>query len=102
MAKISLINEVPLELLKSFLKIEEEGFSLSIKVKPNSSKEKLSVSAEGELLLSVRGAALEGAANARVVELLSELLVVPKSKIQIISGHKSRLKRLLFRTQPLR
>ncbi len=101
MAKIPLLNEVPLELLRDFFSSDERGLLITLKIKPNATKEKLTLSDAGELLLSVRGVALEGAANARVVEIVSELFRVPKSKIEIASGHKSRVKRLLFREQKL-
>lgn len=95
MAKI-IPNEVPKETLKTFFRVEKQGLGLVIKVKPNSSREKLCLSPTGELMLHVRDAALEGAANTRVVELLSQIVSIPKSKIEIIAGHTSRIKRILF------
>ena len=96
MAKIHLINEVPIELLIKFLNSDDRGVIITIKVKPNSSKEKLSLSGDGRLLLSVSGAAIKGMANMRVMELLSDLFVVPKTKIEILSGHKSKINRILI------
>ncbi len=95
MAKI-IPNEVPKEILKTFFRVEKQGLGLVLKVKPNSSREKLYLSNTGELVLNVRDAALEGAANLRVVEILSYILSIPKSKIEIVAGHASRTKRILL------
>lgn len=47
----------------------------------------------GELLVYVREPAVEGKANVAVIELLAKYFNIPKSSIQLISGHKSKLKR---------
>ncbi|MCA9507117.1 MAG: DUF167 domain-containing protein [Myxococcales bacterium] len=91
-----ILNELSTSVLKDFFKTEKQGVSLTIKIKPNAFVEKLSLSSTQELLLSVRATASKGEANTRVIEVLSELLSIPKSRIEIISGHTSRIKRLLF------
>lgn len=49
----------------------------------------------GALKVSVTAAPAAGAANERLIEVLSDALDVPKSRIAIASGFKSRSKRLV-------
>lgn len=46
----------------------------------------------GELIVYVRQAAVEGKANAAVVELLAAYFKVPRSAVQIVHGVKSKRK----------
>ena len=48
---------------------------------------------DGSLLVYVREPAIDGKANQAVINLLAEHLSVPKSKIQMVAGRTSRLKR---------
>lgn len=67
--------------------------TIIVRVKPGSKKGPLvQTSLTGELLVYVREPAVEGKANEAVVELLAKYFEVPKSHVQIISGHKSRQK----------
>ena len=62
-------------------------------IKPNSKKgpivEKLD---DGSLMVYVREMAIEGKANEALVKLLAKYFNVPKSRIEIIHGHKSQHK----------
>ena len=49
-------------------------------------------SLDGELLVYVREPAIEGKANAAIIELLASYFEVPKSNFKIIRGHTSRVK----------
>lgn len=67
---------------------------ITVRVKPGSKKGSLVQTAlDGSLLINVREPAIEGKANRAVAKLLAEYFNVPKNSIQIISGHKSKLKR---------
>lgn len=67
---------------------------VSVQVKPGSKKgPAIQASLTGELLVYVREPAIDGKANKAVAKLLAEYFDVPKSHVQIISGHKSKLKR---------
>ena len=67
---------------------------VSVRVKPGSKKGPLvQTSLTGELLVFVREPAVEGRANKAVTELLAKYFEVPKNHVQIISGHKPKLKR---------
>lgn len=64
--------------------------NISVKVKPNSKENKIEKVRGNEFILRVKQAAKEGRANEAAVKLLSEFFDIPKSRIAIISGHKSR------------
>jgi len=67
--------------------------TVNVQVKPGSKKGPLvQTSLTGELLVFVREPAIDGKANKAVAELLAKYFEVPKSHVQIISGHKSKLK----------
>jgi uncharacterized protein (TIGR00251 family) len=64
------------------------------RIKPGSKKGPLIESGpEGELIVYVRERAVEGKANTAVVKLLAEHFGVAPSRVELVSGHTSRLKR---------
>ncbi len=69
-----------------------EGFTVEVQVKPKSSREGIEVRDDGSLVVRVKTPPVEGKANERLIELLSQHFKVPKSCISIIRGHKSRKK----------
>jgi uncharacterized protein (TIGR00251 family) len=94
--KIRAENQVPLDILKDFFHEEERGLLLTIKVKPKSQKDLLFLEDADNLVLAVNAAAHENAANDRVREVLAALFLLPKSQVKILSGEKSRIKRIIF------
>jgi uncharacterized protein (TIGR00251 family) len=65
---------------------------ITIQVKPNSRKEGIEELPDGSYLVKVNAPPVEGKANERVVELLSEKLGKSKSSFTLVSGHKSKRK----------
>ena len=65
---------------------------LKVRVTPNARKNTVVSWTEDEIRLKIKAPAVEGKANAALVEYLSELTDVPRSKIQLKSGEKSRIK----------
>ena len=66
--------------------------ALKVKLSPRSSTNKI-VGYEGDILkVKVKSAPVDGLANQDLIILLSKRLRVAKERIEIISGHKSRLK----------
>lgn len=63
-----------------------------VQVRPNSRQESVERSEDGVFIIRVNAPPRDGKANQRVVELLSQHLGVPKSKIELVSGGKSKLK----------
>jgi len=64
---------------------------ISVKVKPNSKSEKIEKTGE-TYILYVKELAQEDRANLAVINLLSEYFKLPKSRISILKGKKSRQK----------
>lgn len=79
-----------------FLKEDKSGVSISLKVIPNSSQDKVIGYTEEFLKIKITAPANENKANKHIIEYLSDLFNVPKSKISFLSGEKSKLKRLLL------
>ena len=67
---------------------------LTIRVIPRAGKPGPAGMREGAVLIRLNAPPVEGAANAELIELLSDLLDVPKRNITIVSGEKSRLKKV--------
>jgi uncharacterized protein (TIGR00251 family) len=68
---------------------------LTVHVKPGLKKGPLVVVAEnGTLTVFLKQRAVDGAANDGLVELLAKHFKVAKSRVQIESGHTSRIKRV--------
>lgn len=68
--------------------------SVVVRVKPGSRKGPLvEVGPDGELTVFVREPAVDGKANDGVTRLLAAHLRVPRSRVELISGTTSRLKR---------
>ena len=65
---------------------------ISVKVKPGSKKNAVESIGENEYTISVKAKAIEGKANDAVVELLSEYFDLPRNRIMVIKGLKSKNK----------
>lgn len=78
-----------------FFEVREDCTLLRIKVSTKSSKNAIVGVRNGELLVSVTAVPENGKANEAIVKLLSKSLKCAKSKIDLISGSKSKNK--LFR-----
>ncbi|MBN9151619.1 MAG: DUF167 domain-containing protein [Micrococcales bacterium] len=70
--------------------------NVTVRVKPGSRKGPLieqELTPDGEILtVFVQQRAVDGQANSAVVELLAKHFNVPRSRIEIVRGHSSRLK----------
>lgn len=65
---------------------------LTVKVKPNSKRNEISIAEDGSLIISVSSPPREGRANEKVIELLAEYFKKPKRNISIIAGFKGKIK----------
>jgi uncharacterized protein len=71
-----------------------DGETLVVRVKPSSRKGPLvEVAEDGALTIYVQERAVEGKANDAVTKLLAAHLGVPKSRVELVSGATSRVKR---------
>ena len=65
---------------------------LQVRVTPNARKNGVVSWTEDEIRLKIKAPAVEGKANAALIEYLSELTGVPRAKIRLRAGEKSRIK----------
>ena len=71
-----------------------ESVTLDIKVIPRAGRTALAGTRDGAILIRLAAAPVEGAANSELIAFLSALFDVPKRNITIVSGEKSRQKRV--------
>jgi uncharacterized protein len=65
---------------------------VKVVVKPNAKKNEITRQDDGTLLVRVSTPPVEGKANEKVIELLSDFYKKPKRNIEIVSGFKGRIK----------
>src|SRR5258707_10383289 len=70
---------------------------LSGRVSARASKDEITGEMGGALKVRLRAPALEDRANEALVEFLAELLKTPRTAVRILSGERSRTKRLEIR-----
>jgi len=75
----------------------QQTLVLSVRVQPRASKDEVAGIHGGALKVRLCAPALEDRANEALCEFLAELLKTPKSAVRILSGHRSRNKRVEIR-----
>ncbi len=70
------------------------GAVVPIRATPRAGQSALAGVRDGVLLVRLRSAPADGAANAELIALLADVLRVPKRDLSLISGQSSRTKRL--------
>ncbi len=71
-----------------------DGVVLTVRVIPRAAKSGLAGTRGDALLVRLRTPPVEGAANIELVDVLAKALNVPKRAISIVSGERSRQKRV--------
>src|SRR5262245_19587227 len=74
--------------------IERGTVVFGVRVQPRASKNEVSGVMEGALKIRLQAPAVEDRANAALCEFLAELLKRPKAGVRILSGERSRTKRV--------
>ena len=67
------------------------------RVQPRASRDEITGVVDGALKVRLQAPALEDRANVALCEYLAELLKTPKSAVRILSGERSRIKRVEIR-----
>ena len=76
---------------KSDLKRGRLGAALAIRVIPGASRNEIAeILDDGTIRIRLTAPPVEGRANAALIDFLSKILGIPKSKIDIIAGHSRR------------
>jgi uncharacterized protein (TIGR00251 family) len=70
----------------------EAPVTLSIRIQPRASKNEIVTMMSGGLKIRLTAPPVDGAANEALVKFLADTLSIPRSHIEIVSGHTSREK----------
>ena len=70
--------------------LQSDGIVLHVRVRPRTSRSEIEGVTDGQLRLKLRSAPVENQANEEAVRLLSDALGLPRSRISLIRGAKSR------------
>lgn len=73
-----------------------DGVTVKIKLQPRSSRSEVSGLCGDSVKACVNAPPADGEANQALIQLLSDAFNIPKSRIEIIAGHKNRNKRIKF------
>jgi uncharacterized protein (TIGR00251 family) len=76
------------------IRASTDGVEIDVRVIPRAGTSALAGTRDGRLLVRLSAPPVEGAANAALIELLATLLGRPKRAIRIVSGVRSRSKRI--------
>ena len=79
------------------LQAREGTVTFSVRVQPRASKDEIAGVMDGALKVRLQAPALEDRANEALCEYLADLLKTPKAAVRILSGHRSRRKRVEVR-----
>lgn len=75
-----------------WLSAVEGGVRLQVLVQPRASRSRVLGEHGGALKIALAAPPVDGAANEALVELLADLLGVPRRQVSLVSGHSSRRK----------
>lgn len=84
-----------------FLNKIEKGIILSVKLVPNSSFSKIVDYTDEYIRIKISSPPIENKANKELISFCAKAFDINKSKIEIISGEKSKLKTLLIKDTKL-
>ncbi len=80
-----------------FLQENPQGIILKVFVQPKSSKNMITGIYSDALKIKLTAPPVDGAANKMCIKFLAKCLKVPKTSLEIISGHTSRTKYMLYK-----
>jgi uncharacterized protein (TIGR00251 family) len=69
----------------------------AVRVQPRASKDEIAGEIAGAVKIRLQAPALEGRANDALIEFMAQLLKTPKGAVRILSGERSRIKRVEIR-----
>lgn len=82
--------------LPSFLRVQDGGVLLSVKLQPRASSNEIGEPLGNELRIKVTAPPVDAAANEALVRLLAERLDCPRNRVELVRGHTSRHKSVLL------
>jgi len=72
----------------------DSGLILNVRVIPRAARSQIAGRRDDALLIRLNAPPVDGAANAALIELFAQALGIPRRNIEIVSGHRSRTKRV--------
>jgi len=84
----------------SFIKSLDDSIEMHVFVQPRASINKIAGVFDKRLKIKLKAPPVDGAANKMCIQFLAKVLHVPKSHIDILSGHNSRQKRIRIMCDP--
>jgi uncharacterized protein (TIGR00251 family) len=78
--------------MELYLKKHADGVSFRVRVQPRSKENRIVGIHDDALKMKISAPPVDGAANALCIKFLAKQLKVPKSSLQIESGHTGRIK----------
>jgi uncharacterized protein (TIGR00251 family) len=85
----------------AILTASPKGVIVNIRVIPRAGRSGVEGIRAGALLVRVAAAPVEGSANAELIEVLARALKLPRRNLTVVSGERSRTKRVLVEGVPL-
>ena len=76
------------------IEVTPDGVVLSVRVIPRAGRSGLAGIRDDAVLVRLAAAPVDGAANAELIETLADALDVPRRAVSIVSGERSRQKRV--------
>ena len=73
---------------------KDGGIIFKVRVVPRASKSEIVGEHDGDLKVRIASPPVDGAANEELIRLLAKTFDVPKSNVEIISGHTSKTKQI--------
>jgi len=74
--------------------LSENSINIQVQIQPKSSKDQIIGIHNGRLKIKISAPPVDGKANQALIEFMSKVLGVSKSKVEIVKGHTSKLKTL--------
>ena len=84
--------------MKDIIKIDSDKITFKIHVNPNSKKDEFAGTYGSALKLKVASPAVDGKANKGVINFFAKFFKIPKSKVKILKGEKSKDKIICIET----
>ncbi len=86
--------------IPNFFQETHQGIVIKIYVQPRASRNRV-IGLHGDALkIAIQAPPVDDAANRMCIDFLSKFLNLPRSAIEIIGGHTSRMKRILLKLAP--
>ncbi len=73
-----------------------DGTAIKVKIQPRASRNRIAGKLGDTLKVTLTAPPVDGAANAACIEFFASLLKIPKSRVEILSGHTGRTKLIKF------